>query len=611
MFPKRRLQHHPVLDVQTQKLLWSNVVYEAVTHNGYEIDLKLKVLTWLAEGRDDLLINLADELSSVVHEDREQHFLAHQLAALIRKFPHLSLGTNPTVVCRENLRSTEWRAKWTNRKIRAARRRPSSIDNLVHYARQYVMRVLSRGEPYDETGFRVPTPNLKKILSRCSLTGGSVVGVHGDATNVLRKLESDWSCTPDCYSLALAAVAHNAQLSEMLLIDDREFVCWDHDAYASKFADKVVFVDANKGDSVAKTAKTDRGIAVEPWLNLFVQTGINAVMRDKLAQCGLDLSSQQTNQDLALHATAELTDPDGYCTIDLSNASDSLATEVVRELLPPEWFELLNRARSRFTRFSGEEGYAATERFCSMGNGFCFPLQTLIFASIIYASARESGYDSPEDFSVYGDDLIVRKAIFENVIKNLRALGFQPNSRKTFSDGPFRESCGVDAHSGADVRPIYCDGFESVSKVYNLYNQSIRRTYASEYFSTIRVYLRRWMKKNRKTFDLVCPYDPTVRLDKEGRVDGAFWVPFDEAMTSRDARYHIDTGSWSFTLLYPETKCDQAEINPSHPAMKIGLLWAALTGGSSASPFVLRYSQAFRKKRYWGPSGWLPEVSYT
>lgn len=611
MFPKRRHQLQPELDVQTQKLLWSDVVYEAVTHNGYEIDLKLKVLTWLRDGRDDLLINLADELSSVVHEDREKHYLAHQLASLIRKFPHLSLNVSPTAVCRENLRSTEWRAKWTNRKIRAARRRPSSIDSLVHYARQYIIKVLSQGEPRDDTGFRVPSPNLHRILGGCTLTGGSVVGVHGNATNVLRKLESRWSCTPDCYSLALAAVARNAQLSEMLLTNNQEFICWDPDAFASKFADKVVFVDANKGDSVAKTAKTDRGIAVEPWLNLFVQTGINAVLREKLAKCGLDLSSQQTNQDLALHATRELTDPDGYCTIDLSNASDSIATEVVRELLPPEWFELLNRARSRFTRFSGEEGYAATERFCSMGNGFCFPLQTLIFASIIYASGREVEYDSPNDFSVYGDDLIVRKAIFERVIKNLRALGFQPNGRKTFSDGPFRESCGVDAHSGTDVRPIYCDGFETVSKIYNLHNQSIRRTYASTYFETIRVYLKRWMHKNRKKYYLVCPYDPTVKLDVEGRVDGAFWVPFDEAMTSRHARYHMDTGSWSFKLLYPEPRCDTAEDVQPGPASTVALLWTSLTGGSSAAPFVLRYSQSFRLRRYWGPSGWLPGGLYT
>lgn len=605
MFPKCRAQHNPVLDVRTQKLLWSNVVREAVTHNSYEIDIQIKVLTWLEDGRDDLLLNLADELSSAVHEDREKHYLAHQLAALIRKFPHLSLDIDPKGVCRENLRSTEWRAKWVNRKIRASRKRPSSIDSLVHYARQYIVRVLSQGEPRDETGFRVPSPNLHKIFGRCSLTGGAVVGVHGNATNILRKLEGSWSCTPDNYSYALAAVARNVQLSEMLLANNQEFICWDQDVFASKFADKVVLVDANIGSSVAKTAKTDRGIAVEPWLNLFVQTGINAVLRDKLAKCGLNLSSQKTNQDLALHATRD-NDPDGYCTIDLSNASDSLATEVVRELLPPEWFEVLDRTRSRFTRLAGEEGYAATERFCSMGNGFCFPLQTLIFASIVYASARESDYDAPFDFTVYGDDIIVRRGIFERVIHNLRVMGFQPNSRKTFSEGPFRESCGVDAHSGIDVRPIYCDGLDTVAKVYNLHNQSIRCTYTTEYFNSIRILLRKWMKKNRTKYFLVSPYDPTVRFDDEERVDGAFWVPFDVAITHRDARYHLDTWSWSFKLLYPEIVMDQADVCTHHPVMKCALTWAALTGGSSTAPFVLRYTQRFKLKRFWGPTGWLP-----
>lgn len=608
MIPTQRTQRQPTLSVRKQKALWADVLRQAVIHNGYEIDTKIKVLSWLADGRDDLLLDLADELSSAVHEDRETHYLAHQLAALIRKFPHLDLAVDPKKVCRENLRSTEWRAKWVNRKVRAARKRPSHIDGLVHYARQYIIHVLSQGERRDDTGFRTPTPDLHEILGRCTLTGGAVVGVHGNATNVLRKLDAVWSVTPDCYLLALAAVARNAQLSEMLLTDNREYICWDQDVFASRFADKVVFVDANIGSSVAKTAKTERGIAVEPWLNLFVQTGINAVLRDKLAKCGLNLSSQKTNQDLALHATRELDDPDGYCTIDLSNASDTIATEVVRELLPPEWFEILDRTRSRFTRFSGEKGYAATERFCSMGNGFCFPLQTLIFASLVYASAKCRGYDHPRDFSVYGDDIIVRKEIFADVIQSLRTMGFQPNSRKTFADGPFRESCGVDAHSGEDVRPIYCDGFDTVSKIYNLHNQSIRRTYTTEYFATIRPLLRKWVRKNFSKYDLVSPYDPTVRLDEEGRVDGAFWVPFDEAMSHRNARYHPETWSWSFTLLYPSPKVDNAHSLVTSVAGRVSTLWAALTGGSSSAPFVLRYSQTFKLKRYWGPSGWLPDA---
>jgi hypothetical protein len=608
MFPRKRTKSHPALDVKTQKLLWSNVVFQAISHNDYDVDLKIKVITSLQDGRDDLLLNIADELVSVVHETRQKHYLMHQLAALIRKFAHLDLASDPRVACRNTLRSTEWRAKWTNRKIRAARKRPSNIDSLVHYARQYVIRILSTREEYDETGFRSPEPDVPDIMRRCTLTGGAVVGVHGNATNVLRKLDAPWSCTPDCYPYALAAVASNSQLCEMLLSNDRGYICWDHDEFSSKFADKIVFVDANKGDSVAKTAKTDRGIAVEPWLNLFVQTGINAVLREKLAKHGLDLSTQRWNQEIALAASGE-DDPNGYCTIDLSNASDSLATEVVRELLPPEWFEILNRTRSRFTRFQGEEGYAATERFCSMGNGFCFPLQTLIYASIIYASSRECEVSDPLDFIVYGDDLIVRKAIFERVLLNLKRLGFSPNGKKTYSDGPFRESCGVDGYSGADIRPIFCEGFPTITEIYNLYNQSIRRTYATEYFESIRTFLRGWVRKHRREYDLVCPYDPTVKLDVNGRVDGAFWVPFDVAMSHRNARYHPETWSWSFMLLYPEPKGDSFDHSTySLLAEQVGMLWTALVGGSSSTPFVLRYSNTYRKKRYWGPAGWLPDA---
>lgn len=607
MFPKQRRQHHPVLSAKTQKLLWSQVVRDAVTHNGYEVDVKIKVLLWLNEGHDDLLLDFADDLSATVYADREKHFLMHQLAALIRKFPLLSTAYDPEAMCRKTLASTEWRTKWQNRRMKAARKRPSHFDGPVHYARNFIIKVLSRGEKYDETGFRDPTPNLNKILKSCTLTSGSAVGVHGNATNVLRKLNASWSCTPSCLNLALSAVAHNEILVEMLLSNDREqYFCLDPDVFRSRFADKVVLVDANIGGSVVKTAKTHRGIAVEPLLNLFVQTGINAVLRTKLKSVGLDLSTQEVNRSIALHASFN-DDPDGYCTIDLSSASDTLATEVVRELLPEDWFELLDKSRTNSTVFTGEDRPAATERFCSMGNGFCFPLQTLIYASLVYASALQEGYEHPYDFSVYGDDIIVRKAIFERVIENLMIFGFSPNRRKTFSDGPFRESCGVDAYCGTDVRPIFCDGFDTISKVYNLHNQSIRRTYASTYFKEVRENLMKWVKRYMPEYYLVSPYDPTVRIDHEERVDGAFWVPFDVAISHRHARYHIDTWSWSFKLLYPEVDMDRAEPHAAHhPVVVAALRWAALTGGSSVAPFVKRYSQKFKFKRFWGPSGWLP-----
>lgn len=601
-------EKQPSLSRAQQLQLWSEVVRLAVSHNGYSVDLKVKVLSFLNDGLYGDLVALADGMARTVYRTREEHYLAHQLAALIRKADFLPLGINTAQAALDTLRSSEWKCKWQNRKMRSARKRSSELDAYIHDARSFIVYVLSQGGKHDETGFRDPSPDYGAILHGCGLTGGAVVGVHGDATNVWRKVNAeDWTVTPDCFHLAQAAVGSNPQFAELFLPVRDGIVCWDVDAYASAFSDRVRFVDANIFSSVPKTAKTDRGIAVEPWLNLFVQSGINLVLRKKLSMIGLDLTSQRANQLLALYATEDRDDP--YCTIDLSAASDTICIEVVRELLPPEWFDLLNSARTRYTR--DEAGnIVATERFCSMGNGFCFPLQTLIFASLIFAAQRAEGYEGKDrDFAVYGDDLIVRKKYFSRTIRVLKAFGFKPNSKKTFSEGPFRESCGVDSYEGQDVRPIEIDTLESVVKIYNLHNQSLRREHSTSYFTEIREHLRNWVRKNFGWYNLLCPYDPWVSGHGDQRVDGAFWVPLDVAMTSRRATYHRELMSWSFPLLTPAPVADKVPTTNS-AGSSIALLLAALTGGSSDAPFVLRYTVEYAVKRFWGPSTWEPDNQY-
>jgi len=87
-----------------------------------------------------------------------------------------------------------------------------------------------------------------------------------------------------------------------------------------------------------------------------------------------------------------------------------------------------------------------------MGNGFTFELETLIFMSLVSAvTGRKIG----EEVFAFGDDLIFPSDLSEDVIACLRFFGFTPNLAKTFSHGPFRESCGGDYFSGRFVRPFY------------------------------------------------------------------------------------------------------------------------------------------------------------
>ena len=86
-----------------------------------------------------------------------------------------------------------------------------------------------------------------------------------------------------------------------------------------------------------------------------------------------------------------------------------------------------------------------------MGNGFTFPLETLIFWALT-ASACEGDVDS---VSVYGDDIICPRERADDVIDTLTMCGFKINLEKSFVEGPFRESCGCDYYKGIDIRPFY------------------------------------------------------------------------------------------------------------------------------------------------------------
>lgn len=88
-----------------------------------------------------------------------------------------------------------------------------------------------------------------------------------------------------------------------------------------------------------------------------------------------------------------------------------------------------------------------------MGNGFTFELESLIFWALCSAVMDCLSIDG--DLSVYGDDIIVPVKAYPAVKEILAFAGFTTNDKKTFADGPFRESCGKHYFKGQDVTPIY------------------------------------------------------------------------------------------------------------------------------------------------------------
>ncbi len=202
-------------------------------------------------------------------------------------------------------------------------------------------------------------------------------------------------------------------------------------------------VQTNRVETVPKSWKTNRTIACEPEGNLSLQLALDSYIKTRLRKkMGIDLSDQGRNQRLAKEGSMD----DNLSTIDLSMASDTMAYNTVSWLLPSDWFEFADRVRTPLGVGFGEVWKYA--KFSSMGNGATFTLETLIFASLCKAIGSHR-------FSVYGDDIIIETEFSERLISLLRFFGFHVNKAKSYTSGPFRESCGADWFRGVNVTPFY------------------------------------------------------------------------------------------------------------------------------------------------------------
>jgi len=216
---------------------------------------------------------------------------------------------------------------------------------------------------------------------------------------------------------------------------------------------------------VPKNAKTDRSIIVEPVVNTFVQKGIGQWIKKRLMMFGCNLKDQTKNQKLAMLGSLY----DHLATIDLSSASDTLAANVVLELLPMDWVHLLSTWRTGCVEYRKKKLIIEQNKFSSMGNGFTFELESLIFYSIALAVA-EVRKVSTREISVFGDDIIVPSEIYEPVSQLLELCGFSINKAKSFAAGSFRESCGADFFQGQNIRPFYVKDRWTSARIVGLLN---------------------------------------------------------------------------------------------------------------------------------------------
>jgi hypothetical protein len=208
-------------------------------------------------------------------------------------------------------------------------------------------------------------------------------------------------------------------------------------------------VRGNKFFTVPKDGTKFRGCCKEASIPVSYQLDVGRILKSRLLRIGIDLrEGQELHRALAKRASED----GSLATIDMSNASDTLARVLVRLLLRGDWFELLNSLRATHTRIEGQ--WHRLEKFSSMGNGFTFELETIVFVCLARTLVRLEGGD-PDLVKCYGDDLIVPSRNVPSLMKALELFGFEPNMEKTFVEGPFRESCGGDFWDGVPVRAHY------------------------------------------------------------------------------------------------------------------------------------------------------------
>lgn len=366
---------------------------------------------------------------------------------MLKKLPCLPLDTDPKLSALVKFLSGETECRKTNLIFGLWKRgefqfRPA-VESILHATQRKIQKIV--GE----------VPNVNSVRFRFS---------PGGASTKTKKKDSDIRSLIAEIGYCSEELAGSTLLSEiMLTVPHILSFLMDGDVCCDSFS---TTVHRSKLDFVRKDASTDRIITVEPPLNKFVQNGYGDYLRNCAKRHGIDLSDQSRNRELARIGSVT----NGIATVDLSNASGLMALGLIEHLWPCEWFEVLMEIRSGYTSSNGFT--FSMQAYAGMGNGTTFPVESITFFCL--AEAVCEYYKIPGPVSAYGDDIIIPSAAYSMLESVFTDLGFQINSEKSFSDGPFRESCGSDWYSGYLVRPAFLRGNVSYRRLYLLHNHYYR-----------------------------------------------------------------------------------------------------------------------------------------
>lgn len=429
----------------------------------------------------DELVQLSIDPNGYIDADKfRRDYAATKFLSKVRGLP---TTIDKKEVALESARTAEKLCEQTNKRIKDYRSGSvrNQFDSEWFRAKQIIATILGPiPRSFESVGW---SPGRTTVCS-----GHTLSSIH----KYVGQPESTWSARRHVYR----EIASSPSWSASVL---------DADGPCSILGSAVPLAEGNVMITVPKSAKTDRVICYEPHGNIWLQLGVGAFMKHRLLKFGVDLKDQSINRRRALSASR-----DGrLSTIDLSMASDTLALELVYELLPIDWAMYLDDLRSKKTLWP-DGTWRENQKFSSMGNGFTFELESLIFFALASAVTN--------DVSVFGDDIIVPTTAYQHVLDVLGSAGFVPNGTKSFSRGFFRESCGMDAFCGVDCTPVYVREVPRFLSQWIILHNQIRQFFGRDTIPTLKqAKLLRAMRHKHVS-----------HLGPSGYGDGHYHVNFDE-----------------------------------------------------------------------------------
>lgn len=378
-------------------------------------DCPRALTVWLLyeSGEHEQLVNLSFDPLAYNSVDAARSSLA--ATSLLSKANFLKLGVNPKEEALKKFREAEHVCKETNRRIADMAFNCRHTHEVLHLMRKDISKILGH------------TLDPEQLVDHSGWGPGSTTTVKRREATSPNKFSFPNEMTHDAYAFVYP---------------------WFHLAYPNWVLCDLRLTNANKIVTVPKNAKTDRTIAIEPGLNLWFQKGIGKLIRSKLKDVGLDLNTQERNQRQAMRGSKFNT----LATIDFSAASDTISSRLVQELLPIKWYAAMDVFRSKYGRLDDKSSYYA--KFSSMGNGFTFELESMIFYALARAVCKISGVPR-HDITVFGDDVVLPSSCTEVFTEVAKDLGFSVNLKKSFSSSYYRESCGSHYYKGVDIKPYF------------------------------------------------------------------------------------------------------------------------------------------------------------